>query len=71
MRNITFKKIVRESNFVTPEMVNAWQETSLPTLLSHCDLKDNYNADEFGLFHKCLANKTYANSNQKNAQVES
>ena len=57
-RNITFKKISGESNFVTPEMVNASKETSLPTLLSNYDLKDIYNADEFGLFYKCMTNET-------------
>ena len=31
-------------------MVNAWKKTSLPTLLSNYDLKDVYNADQFGLF---------------------
>ena len=31
--NATFKIISGESNSVTPEMVNAWSETSLPTLL--------------------------------------
>ena len=40
-------------------MVNAWSETSLPTLLWNFDLKDIYNADEFGLFYQCLSNKTY------------
>ena len=57
-RNITFKTISGESNSVTFEMVNAWRETSLPTLLSNYELKDIYNANEFGLFYKCLINKT-------------
>ena len=48
--NISFKTVSRESKSVTPEMVNAWSETSLPTLLSNYDLKDIYNTDEFGLF---------------------
>ena len=43
---------------LTPEMANAWSGTSLPTLLSNYDLKDIYNADEFGLFYQCLPNKT-------------
>ena len=38
--NFTFKTISGESNFVTPEMVNIWSETSLPTLLYNYDLKD-------------------------------
>ena len=40
-------------------MVNTWSETSLPTLLYNYDLKDIYNADEFGLFYQCVPNKTY------------
>ena len=51
-------------------MVNAWKETSLPTLLSNYDLKDIYNTDEFELFYKCMTKK-HANSNQKSAQVKS
>ena len=39
-------------------MVNAWKETSLPTLLSNYDLKDIYNTDEFELFYKCMTKKT-------------
>ena len=55
-RNITFKTISIESNSETSEMVNAWKETSLLTLLSNYELKDIYNAD---------------NSNQQSAQEES
>ena len=57
-RNITFKTISGESNSLTSEMVSAWKETSLPTLLSNYELKDIYNADEFRLFYKCVINKT-------------
>ena len=48
--NISFKTIFGESKSVTPELVNAWSETSLPTLFSNYDLKDIYKVDEFGLF---------------------
>ena len=54
--NVTFKTIFGEPNFVTP--VNVWSEISLPTLLYNYDVKDIYNADEFGLFHQCVPNKT-------------
>ena len=64
-RNITFKTISGESNSVTSEMINAWKETSLPTLLSNYELKDIYNADEFGLFYKCVINKTYQLKSEK------
>ena len=59
--NVIFKTISGESNSVTPEMVNAWSETSLPTLLYNYDLKDIYNADEFQTKH--------INSSQKSAQL--
>ena len=52
------KKISGESNSVTPEMVNTWKETSLPTLLLTYVWKDIYNNDKFGLFYKCMTNKT-------------
>ena len=61
--NVTFKTISGESNSVTPEMVNAWSETSLPTLVYNYDLKDIYNADDSQTKH--------TNSSQKSAQVES
>ena len=40
-------------------MVAPWNETTLPTLLSKYDIKDIFNADEFGLFYQCLPNTTY------------
>ena len=46
-------------------MVAPWNETMLPTLLSKYDLKDIFNADEFGLFYQCLPNKTYHFKGQK------
>ena len=54
-----------EPKSVTPRMVNAWSETSLPTLLSNYDLKDIYNGDEFRLFYQCLPNKTYQLKSEK------
>ena len=60
--NISFKTVSGESKSVTPEMVNAWSETSLPTLLSNYDLKNIYNANDFGLF---FPNKTYQLKSEK------
>ena len=39
-------------------MVNAWKETSLPFLLFSYGWKDVHNDDKFGLFYKCMTNKT-------------
>ena len=47
-----------EENVVTPEMRASWSETYLPTILSKCELKDVYNADEFCLFYQALPNKS-------------
>ena len=63
--SLSFKTVSGESESVTPEMVNAWSETSLPTLLSNYGLKDIYNADEFGLFYQCLPNNTYQLKSEK------
>ena len=56
--NIHFKKISGEGASCTTEMVSPWKETSLPTLLSNYDLKDIYNADEFGLFYQMHPEKS-------------
>ena len=56
--NISFKEVSGESKSVTPEMTAAWNETSLPTILSRYNLKDIYNTDEFGLFYQGLPKKT-------------
>ena len=52
--NVTFKAVSGEENAVTPEMTASWGETYLPTTLSKYELKDIYNADEFGLFYQAL-----------------
>lgn len=49
---VTFKDVAGESNAVTTDMVSAWFETTLPTLLANYDLRDIFNADEFGLFYQ-------------------
>ena len=55
----TFKTVSGKSKSVTSEMFDRSWETSLPTLSSNYEVKDICNADEFGLFYKCLPNKTY------------
>ena len=56
---INHSRLFLGSRNLSPEIVNAWSETSLPTLLSNYDLEDIYNADEFRLFCQCLPNKIY------------
>lgn len=43
---------------MTTEMTASWGETILPTILSRYELRDIYNADEFGLFYEGLPSKT-------------
>ena len=68
--NISSKTVSGESKSVTPEMVNAWSETSLATLLSNYDLKDSYNANEIGCFYQYLPNKTYQLKSEKHYGVK-
>ena len=68
--NVLFKAVSGSSKSVTPEMINAWSETSLPTLLSSYDLKDIYNVDEFGLFISAFQIKLFSWS-QKSAMGKS
>ena len=46
-------------------MVAGWNETTIPTLLSNYSLENIYNADEFGLFYKCLPDKSYQLTTEK------
>ena len=39
-------------------MTVPWMETTLPTILSHYDSRDVYNADEFGLFYRAFPTKS-------------
>ena len=55
---ITFKEVSGESKKVTKEMTAPWQETTLPTILARYQLKDIFNADEFGLFYEALPSKS-------------
>ena len=56
--SVTFKAVSGEENAVTPEMTASWSETYLPSILSKYELKDIYNADEFGLFYQALPDKS-------------
>ena len=39
-------------------MTAIWKEIHLPTILSRYELKNVFNADEFGLFYQALANRS-------------
>ena len=55
---ITFKEVSGDSEKVTKEMTVPWEKTALPTILARYQLKDIFNADEFGLFYEALPSKS-------------
>ena len=46
-------------------MTSAWDETTLPTILSQYELGDIYNGDEFGLFYKALPSQSLQLKSEK------
>ena len=57
--NVVFRAISGEERSCTEEMIASWAQTHLPTILSRYDLRDIYNADEFGLFYQQLPTKSF------------
>ena len=53
---VRFKPLCKS---VKVSMTAPWTKTTLPTILSKYELKDIFNADEFGLFYQCLPDKTF------------
>lgn len=63
---IRLKAIVGESTSISKKMIEPWNETTPPTLLSNYKLEDIDHADEFDLFYQCLpGGKTYLFSGKK------
>jgi len=60
----SFRTIVGEAHGVTNAMVETWQQTTLPNLLSTYAPEDIYNADEMGLFYKMQPNKSMVHSEE-------
>ena len=54
----TFKEVSGKSEKVIKEMTVPWEETALSTILPRYQLKDIFNADEFGLFYEALTSKS-------------
>ena len=57
--NVVFRAIPGEERSCTEKMTASWVLTHLPTILSRYDLRDIYNADEFGLFYQQLPTKSF------------
>ena len=62
---IVFKTFYGEAKSCTPDISASWEETTLPTILSNCALRDIFNADEFGLFYKALPDKSLQLKSEK------
>lgn len=60
--DLHFKSVCGESAAVDTEKCDTWK-SELPTLLENYRPEDIFNADETGLFFKCLPNKTLALKN--------
>ena len=57
--NVVSRAISGEERSCTEEMTASWAQTHLPTILSRYDLRDIYNADEFGLFYQQFPTKSF------------
>ena len=53
----SFREVSGESNSVTPELIESWKGTYLPTILSRFQLTDIYNADAKGSLIKLCIEK--------------
>ena len=55
---IVFKTVSGEAKLCTADMTASWEETTLPTILTHYQLRNIFNADEFALFYNVLPDKS-------------
>lgn len=58
-QKLSFKKICGESAAVDTEMTDEWMNSTLPGLIDEYEPHNIFNADETGLFYKCLPDKTF------------
>lgn len=63
--NIVQKSICGESAAVDLQVRDIWQQNVFPDLIRNYDKDNIFNADETGVFFKCLPNKTLAFKNEK------
>ena len=59
------KRICGESAAVCQKTTETWKDTKLRTILEEFNLDDIFNADETGLFFKCLPNCTLTLKGEK------
>ena len=56
---IVFNKVSGEAGSVSEKTVEDWKSKTLPHILKDYQPSDIFNADETGLFYRCLPNKTH------------
>ena len=59
------KKLYGEAESVDQNDVDEWQTNCLPALLKQFKAEDTFNADETGLFYRCLPDRTHVFKNDK------
>ena len=64
-KDIVCKTLHGEAEFVDRNGVDEWQTNCLPALLKQFKTEDIFNADETGLFYRCLPDKTQVFKNDK------
>ena len=57
--NAVFRTVSGEERSCAEGMTASWEQTHFPTILSRYELRDIYNADEFGLFYQQLPTKSF------------
>lgn len=62
---IAMKVICGEGESTSKEDAIKWRENQLQDILKQYEPKDIYNADETGLFYKCVPNRTLAEKGEK------
>ena len=64
-KDIVCKTLHGEAEFVDQNGVDEWQTNCLPALLKQFKAEDIFNADETGLFYRCLSDRTHVFKNDK------
>lgn len=59
-QKMSFRKLCGESASVDLHVTDNWMTQALPGIIIQYEARDIYNADETGLFFKCLPDKTFA-----------
>ena len=62
---IVFKNVCGEANQVSTSMTSDWLQSTLPSVLNEYEARDVFNADETGLFYRCLPDKTLSFKGQQ------